>query len=138
MTEDRVRNVVVRETDPRQWNTAFALLVGTDRLVSFQNYTYFREPGAHETDVRMSGRFEDGTPLVVPLDEFPEVLMFLVAIIPPRGLAVESPWVAHFFEATIDTQCKSVKKQYAKAYVIELADAVAAAFTLDHVMYSWV
>ena len=40
MTDDRFRNIVVRETDPRQWNTAFSLLVGTGRLVSFQDYTY--------------------------------------------------------------------------------------------------
>ena len=47
MTDDRVRNVVVRGTEPRQWKKTFALLVGTGCLVSFQNYTYFREPEAH-------------------------------------------------------------------------------------------
>ena len=42
MTDNRVRNILVRE---RQWKTAFALLVGTGRWGSFQDYTYFREPG---------------------------------------------------------------------------------------------
>ena len=134
MTDDRVR-VVVRETDPRQWKTAFALLVGTVRLVSFQEYTYFREPGAHEMDVRMSGRFEDRTRLVVPFDEFPEVPMCLVGIIPPRGLAVQSPRVAYYFGATVDSRCKSVKKRYLTAYVLEWAHAVAADLTLEHVVY---
>ena len=41
MTDDQVRNIVVRETFPRQWKAAFALLVGMGRLVSFQDYTYF-------------------------------------------------------------------------------------------------
>ena len=35
MNDDRVRNVVVRETDPCQLKTAFAFLVGTGRLLSF-------------------------------------------------------------------------------------------------------
>ena len=73
LTDDRVRNVVVHETDPRRRKTAFALVVGTGRLVSFQDYTYFREVGAHGTDVRMSGRYEDRTKLLVSYDEFPEV-----------------------------------------------------------------
>ena len=73
LTDKCSRNIVVRETDPRQWKTSFALLAGTGRLVSFQDYTYFREPGAHETDVRMSGRFEDRTRLLILFDEFPEV-----------------------------------------------------------------
>ena len=90
MTDDRVRNIVVRETDSRQWKTAFALLVGTGRVLSFHDNTYFREPGAHETAVRMSGRFEVRARLVVPFDELPEVSMCLAAIIPPRGLAVKS------------------------------------------------
>ena len=94
---------MVRETDPRQWKTAFALLVGTGRLVSFQDYNYFREPGAHETDVRMSGRFEDLTRLLVPFDELPEVPMCLAGITPPRGLAVKSPRVAYYFGAAVDT-----------------------------------
>ena len=33
MTDDRSRNIVVRETDPPQWKTSFALLAGTGRLV---------------------------------------------------------------------------------------------------------
>ena len=33
MTDERSRNIVVRETDPRQWKTSFALLAGTGRLV---------------------------------------------------------------------------------------------------------
>ena len=58
MTDDRVRNIAVREVDSRQWKTASALLVGTSRLGSFHDYTHFRELGAHETDVRVSsGRF---------------------------------------------------------------------------------
>ena len=140
MTDDRVRNIVVRETDPRQWKTVFALLVGTGRLVSFQDYTYFRKPGAHETDVRMSGNFKDRTRSVVPFDELPEVPMCLAGIIPPRGLAVKSPRVAYYFGATVDTRCKSVEKQYATAYVLEWAHALAAALTLEHVMYNrvWV
>ena len=140
MADDRVRNIVVRETDSRQWKTAFALLVGTGRWGSFQDYTYFREPGAHETDVRMSGRFEDRTRLAVTFDELPQVPMCLAGIIPPRGLAVKSPRVAYYFGATVDTGCKSVKTRYATEYVLEWAQAVAAALTLEHVMYNrvWV
>ena len=134
MTGDRVRNIVVWETDPRQWKTAFPLSVGTDRLVSFQDYTYFLEPGAHETDVRMSGRFDDRTRSVVPFDELPEVLMCLAAIIPPRGLAMKSSRVTYYFGTTVDTTWKSVKKRYATAYVLEWAHAVAAALTLEHVI----
>ena len=63
MNDDRVRNIVVRETDTRQWKTAFPLLVGTGRFVSFLDHTYFGEPGAHETDVSMSGWFEHRTRL---------------------------------------------------------------------------
>ena len=44
MTDDRSRYIVVRETDPLQWKTSFALLAGTGRLMSFQDYTYFRDP----------------------------------------------------------------------------------------------
>ena len=119
MTDYRVHNIVVRETDPRQWKTAIAMLVGTGRLVSFQDYTYFREPGAHETDVHMALRFEDRTRLVIPIDEFPEVPMCLAGIRHSRGLAVKSKRVAYYFGATVDTQCKSVKKRYATAYVLE-------------------
>ena len=136
MNEDRVRNVVVRETDPRQWKTGFALLVGTGRLVSFQDYPYFRE-----TDICKSGRFEDRTRLVVPSDQFPEVPMCLVGIIiPPRVLAVQSPRVAYYFGATVDSRCHSVKKRYATEHVLEWAHAVAAALTLEDVIYSrvWV
>ena len=121
MTDDRVCNIVVRETDPRQWKMAFAFLVVTGRLVSFQDYTYFREPGAHETYVRMSGRLEDRTRLVVPFDELQEVPMCLAGINPPRGLAVKRRRVAYYFGATVDTRCKSVKKRYATAYVLEWA-----------------
>ena len=39
ITDDRSRNIVVREMDPRQWKTSFALLAGTGRLVSFQDNT---------------------------------------------------------------------------------------------------
>ena len=135
MTDDGFCRVVFCETDPRQWKTAFALLAGTGRLISFQDYTYFQEPGAHETDVRMSEWFEDRTRLVVPFDEFPEVPMCLVRIIPPRGLAVQSPRVAYYFGATVDSRCKLVKKRYATAYVLKWA-----ALTLEHVVYSrvWV
>ena len=70
MTDDRVRNIVVRETGPRQRKMAFALLAGTGGLVSFQDYTYFREPGEHETDVRMSGRLGELTRLVFPSSSF--------------------------------------------------------------------
>ena len=135
MTEDRDRTIVVRKTDPRQWKTVFAFLVGTGRLVSFQDYTYFREPGAHETDLRMSGRFEVRTRLVVPFDKLPEVPMCMVGRIPPRGLAVRSPRVAYYFGATVDTRCKPVKMRYATAYVLEWSHAVVAALTLEHRMY---
>ena len=106
MTDDRVRNIVVRETDPRQCKTSFALMVVTGRLVSFQDIKYFREPGAHETDVRMSGRFEDRTRLVVPFDELPEVPMYLAGIIPPLGLAVRSPREAYYFGALIPDEIR--------------------------------
>ena len=68
LTDDRVRNVVVHEMNPRRWKTAFALFVGTGWLVSFQDYTNFRGVGAHGTDVRMSGRNEDRTKLLVSYD----------------------------------------------------------------------
>ena len=84
MTDDRSRNIAVRDTDPRQWKRSFALLADTGRLVSFHDYTYFREPGANETDVRMSGRFEDRSRLLIAFDEFPEVPKFVAGITPPR------------------------------------------------------
>ena len=87
-TEDRSRNIVVPEADTRQWKTSFAFLAGTNRLVSFQYYTYFREPGAHETDVRISGHFEHRTRVLIPFDEFPEVPICVASIIPPRSLGV--------------------------------------------------
>ena len=37
LTDDRVRNFVVHRTDPRRRKTAFAFLVGTGWLVSFQD-----------------------------------------------------------------------------------------------------
>ena len=64
--------------------------------------------------------------------------MCLVGIIPPRGLAVQSPRVAYYFGATVDSRCKSGKKRHATAYVLEWAHAVAAALTLEHVLYSLV
>ena len=88
----------------------------------------------------MSGRFEDRTRLVVPFYELPEVPMCLAEIIPPRGLAVKSPRVAYYFGATVDSRFMWVTKQYATAYVLEWAHAVAAALKLEHVMYNrvWV
>ena len=129
MTDERSRNIVVRETDPRHSKTSFALLAGTGRLVSFQDYTYFREPGAHETDVRLSGRFEDRNRLLITFDEFPEVSKCVASIIPPRGLAVRCPRVAYYFVAVVQTQDDSVKKRYAISYVLEWAQAVAAYLT---------
>ena len=110
-------------------------LVGRHRSVGFVPGLYVFS-GAHETGVRMSGRFEDRTRLVVPFDKFPEVPMCLVGIIPPRCLAVQSPRVAYYFGATVDSRCKSVKMRNATAYVLEWAHAVAAALTLEHVVYS--
>lgn len=102
LTEDRIRNFLVHETDPRRWKTAFAFLVGAAPVVSFQDYKYFREVGAHGTDVRMPRRYEERTKLLVSHDEFPEVPLCVAGIIPPRGLAVKSPRVAHCFGATIE------------------------------------
>ena len=136
MTDDRSRNIVVRETDPLQWKTSFALLTGTGRLVSFQDYKYFREPGAQETYVRMSARFEDRTQLLITFDEFPEVPKCVAGIIPPRGLAVKCPRVAHYFDAVVETQDDSVKKRYATPYVLEWALAGAASLTAEHVVYN--
>ena len=82
MTDDRVRNILVLENDPRQWKTSLAFLIGTGRLVSFQNYTYSRQPGSHETYVCMFGRVEDRTWLVVPFDELSEFPMCFAGIIP--------------------------------------------------------
>ena len=140
LTDDRVRNFVVHETDPRRWKTAFALLVGTGRLVSFQDYTYFREVGAHGTDVRMSGLYEDCTKLLVSYDEFPEVPLCVAGIIPPRGLAFKSPWVAHYFGASREAQDGAAKKWYATAYVLEWAHAIAASPTMEHAVHNrvWV
>ena len=140
MTDDRSCNIVVRETDPRQWKTSFALLAGRGRLVRFQDYTYVREPGAHETDVRMSGRFEDRIRLLIPFEEFPEVLKCVAGIIPPRGLAVRCPCVAYYSGAVVETQDDSVKKRYATSYVLECAHTVAASLTAGHVAYNrvWV
>ena len=39
MTDDRILNIDVRERNPLQWKTSFALLVDTDRVVSFRDYT---------------------------------------------------------------------------------------------------
>ena len=39
MTDARIRSIVVRETDPRQWKTSSALLACTDLMVSFQDCT---------------------------------------------------------------------------------------------------
>ena len=136
MTDDRGRNIVVREMDRRQWKTSFALLAGTGRLVSFLDCKYFREPRAHETNVHMSGRFEDRNRLLIPFDEFPEVPKCVAGIIPPRGLAVRCPRVAHCFGAVVETQDDSVKKGYAISYVLESAHAVAASLTAEHVVYN--
>ena len=103
MTDDRSPNIVVRETDPLTWKKSFASLAGTGRLVSFQDYTYFREPGAHEKDDRMPRRFEDRTRLLIPFDEFPEAAKSVDAIIPPRGLTVRCARVAYYFGAVVDT-----------------------------------
>ena len=99
MTDERSRNIVVREMVPLQWKTSSALLAGTGRLVSLQDYTYFLEPGARETDVRVSGRFEDRTRLPIPFEEFPEVPKCVPGIIPARALAVRCPRVAYYFGA---------------------------------------
>ena len=136
VTDDRSRNIILRETEPRQWKTSFALLAGTGRLGSFQYYTYFREPGAHKTNVRMSGRFEDRTRMLIPFDEFPEVPKCVAGIIPPQGLAVRSPRVAYYFGAVVETQDDPVKKRYATSYVLEWAHAVAASLTAEHVVYN--
>ena len=140
MTDDRVRNIVVREVDPRQWQTAFAWLFGTQRLVSLQGYTYFCEPGVHETDVRLSGRFEDRTRLMIPFDELSEVPIGVARIITPRGSAVNSPRVAQYFGAAVDARGGTLKRRYATSYVLEWTHAVAASLTLEHVMYNrvWV
>ena len=114
--------------------TSFALPAGTGRQVSFQYYTYFRELGAHETYVGMWGRFEDRTGLLIPFDEFPEVLKCVAGIISPRGLAVRCPRVAYYFGAVVETQDDSVKKRYATLYVLEWAHAVAASLTAEHVV----
>lgn len=95
MTDNRGRNIVVREVDPRQWKAAVALLVGKGRLMLFQDYTYLREPGAQETDLCLSGRFEERTRLMIPFDELPEVPVCVAGIIPPRGLAVKSLRLAY-------------------------------------------
>ena len=140
MTDERSRNIVVREMGSRQLRTSFALLAGTGRLVSFQDYTYFREPAAHETDVRMSGRFEDRTRLLIPFDEFPKVPKCVAIIITPRGLAVRCPRIAYYSGAVVETQDASVKKRYATSYELEWAHAVAASSTAELVLYNrvWV
>ena len=136
MTDDGTRHIVARETDPRQWKTSFVFLAGTGRLVSFRDYTYFREPGVNETDVRMLGRFEDRTRLLIPFDEFPKVPKCVAGIIPPRGLVVMCPRVAYYFSAMVETQDDSVKKLYASSYVLEWAHAFAASLTSEHVLYN--
>ena len=106
--------------------------------MSLHDYTYVREVGAHETDVRMSRRFEDRTRLRIPLDELPVVPKCVAGIIPPRGLAVWCPRVAYYFGAVIETQDDSVKNRYAKSYVLEWANAVAASLTAENVVYNGV
>ena len=86
----------------------------------------------------MLGRFEDRTWLVVAFKELTEVPMCLAVIIITRGLAVKSPRVAYYFRATVAFRYKSVEIRYAKAYVLEWAQAVAAALKLEHVMHSQV
>ena len=108
--------------------------------MSFQDYTYFPEPRAHETDVRMSGRFEDRTRLLYPFDEFPEVPKCVAGIKTPLVLAVRCPRVAYYFVAVVETQDYSVKKRYVTSYVLEWAHAVAASMTAEHVVHNrvWV
>ena len=65
LSDYRVRSVIVQDTDPWRWKTAFALLVGTGQSVSFQSYKYFSEVGAHRADFRMFGRYEERIKLLV-------------------------------------------------------------------------
>ena len=140
LTDFRFRNVLIHENGPRRWKTAFSLLVGTGRVVSFQYYTYFREMGSHGTDVRMAGRCEDRTKQLVSYDEFPEVPLCVARIIPPRGLAVKGPRVAHYFGATTEARGERTRKRYETAYMLEWAYAIEASLTVEYAVYNplWV
>lgn len=90
--------------------------------------------------MRLSGRFEDRTPLMIPFYELPEVPVCVAGIISPRVLAIKSPRVAYYFGATVDARSGSVKRRYATSYVLEWAHAVAVALTLENAIYNriWV
>ena len=97
MSSRSVRNVVVDERLQREWKTAFSLLVGSGRVISFADYTCFRELHAHETDVRFCGRFEDRTTTLVPFYEFPAVRSVVSGLFPPLSLLVRLPRVVFYF-----------------------------------------
>ena len=131
MSRGSVRNVVVDERLQRERKTAFSLLIGSGRVISFADYTCFRGLHAHETDVRFSGRFEDRTTTLVPFSDFPAVPSVVSGVFPPPSLSVRLPRVAFYFGQVVLSANASVRTRYERAYVIELACGVAAALGLE-------
>ena len=60
----------------------------------------------------MSGHLENRTRLPIPFDAFPDVPKCVAGIVPPWGLAIRCPRVAHYFCAVVETHDESVKKRY--------------------------
>ena len=131
MSSGSVRNVVVEERLHREWKTAFSLLVGSGRVISFADYTCFRGLHAHDTDVRFCGRFEGRTTTLVPFYDFPAVPSVVSGLFPPLSLSVRLPRVAFYFGQVVLSASGVIRKRYESAYVIEWAYAVAAALGLE-------
>ena len=116
-----VRNVVAKERLQREWKTAFSLLVGSGRVISFADYMCFRGLHAHEIDVRFCGRFEDRTTTLVPFYDFHAVPSVLSGVFPPLSLSVRLPRVAFYFGQVVLSASEAIRKRYERAYVIEWA-----------------
>ena len=65
-----MRKVVVDERGQREGKTSLSMFMGAGRVISFPYYACFRGMDAHETDVRLCGKFEERTKMVVPFYDF--------------------------------------------------------------------
>ena len=115
----------------REWKTAFSLLVGSGRVISFADYTCFRGLHAHEIDVRFCGRFEDCTTTLVTFFGFPTVPSIVSWVFPPLSLSVRLPRVAFYFGQVVLSANEVIQKRFECAYVIEWAYGFAAALGLE-------
>ena len=128
---DAIWNVVVSERGMREWKTSLSMRICSSRVISFADYFCFRSMDAHETDVRFCGRFDDRTTMLVPFHEFPTAPPVVAGVIPPLSPAVRLPRVAHYFGNTEKSEGPEVRKRYERAYVVQWAYSIAAAFGLD-------